>query len=299
MKTVRLVATQSARPFAARHFASCRFSQALQFMPVPAAVRCGAKPTTSKLRSLLQSLTPSAPNGLEAAPRPTGSSNRAFGPGTRIRERGRAMLTAFVVVVFVVVVVVAVAVSTPAQLRPSGTQFCGGVALMPWTETCSGTLLRHMSAYQTRSLSVGRTMQLAMLMLALALQARLSSSSRQAPKLWTSATLTSNACDTVGWRTPSPNKGCAEPTSAPAPGCHDERAAIMAPTVKPISALPFMPAQERSGRKLRRKRMSACAQELVLHSLQLSQNKYDSRPRPELPVAQPSPKQQLDLHAMD
>ena len=32
--------------------------------------------------------------------------------------------------------------------------------------------------------------------------------------------------------------------------------------------------------------MSACAQELVLHSLQLSQNKYDSRPRPELRVAQ-------------
>ena len=89
---------------------------------------------------------------------------------------------------------------------------------MPWRETRSGTLLRHMSAYQTRSLSVGRTMQLAMLMLALALQARLSSSSRQAPKLWTSATLTSNACDTVGWRTPSPNRGCAEPTDAPAPG---------------------------------------------------------------------------------
>ena len=31
-------------------------------------------------------------------------------------------------------------------------------------------------------------------------------------------TLTSNACDTVGWRTPSPNRGCAEPTDAPAPG---------------------------------------------------------------------------------
>ena len=57
-----------------------------------------------------------------------------------------------------------------------------------------------------------------MLMLALALQARLSSSSRQAPQFWTSATLTSNACDTVGWRTPSPNRGCAEPTDAPAPG---------------------------------------------------------------------------------
>ena len=53
-----------------------------------------------------------------------------------------------------------------------------------------------------------------------------------------------------------------------------EGAAIMAPTVKPTSPLPFMPAQERSGRKPRRKRMSACAQELVLHSLQLSQNKY-------------------------
>ena len=89
---------------------------------------------------------------------------------------------------------------------------------MPWRETRSGTLLRHMSAYQTRSLMVGRTMQLAMLMLALALQARLSSSSRQAPQFWTSATLTSNACDTVGWRTPSPNRGCAEPTNAPAPG---------------------------------------------------------------------------------
>ena len=91
---------------------------------------------------------------------------------------------------------------------------------MPWRETRSGTLLRHMSTYQTRSLSVGRTMQLAMLMLALALQASLSSSSRQAPKLWTSATLTLNACNTVGWWTRS--------QQMPQPlvwrrTCHDER----------------------------------------------------------------------------
>ena len=153
---------------------------------------------------------------------------------------------------------------------------------MPWRETRSGTLLRHMSAYQTRSLMVGRTMQLAMLMLALALQARLSSSSRQAPQFWTSATLTSNACDTVGWRTPSPNRGCAEPTKCPSPWRGE---ALV--TTKEGAAI--------TGRKPRRKRMSACAQELVLHSLQLSQHKYDSRPRPDLPVAQRSPKQQLGL----
>ena len=179
---------------------------------------------------------------------------------------------------------------------------------MPWRETRSGTLLRHMSAYQTRSLSVGRTMQLAMLMLALASQARLSSNSRQAPKLWTSATLTSNACDTVGWRTPSPNRGCAatEPTSAQAGvETHLSRREREQPSW-PLQSSQLARYLSCPHRKDRDANPGARECPHVLRSwcyipcsCHRTGTKYDSRPRPELPVAQPSPKQQLDLHAMD
>ena len=148
---------------------------------------------------------------------------------------------------------------------------------MPWRQDRSGTLLRHSFAHALRSLSVSRAMQLATFMLVLVYQARHSSSPRQEHRFRTHASLTLNARVKANWATLSPNRGCVGPTCASAPGVD-----TLLPqrdreqTIRPLQVSQHVCCLLRPSR-------SAWDANPGARDCQLSQNRYDSRPQPELP----------------